>query len=184
VAVEVVTAMLFMCAGAMFAFPQLFFVWGIVALLVCIAVYDARHMRIPVVWNYTLLAVATGYVVAQWSLDVAVNGLIGLGVVGGLFFFAYAVSRGRVLGFGDVILALSMGLALGALDGLFAVWVACVVGSIYGLVLFIRERHSAKRLLTLQVPFGPFLVIGFIMVLFGAASFTSFFELLAFENFI
>jgi leader peptidase (prepilin peptidase)/N-methyltransferase len=91
-------------------------------------------------------------------------------------FLLWAVSRGRWMGFGDVKLAVGMGMMLGALGGgsalVFAVWLGAI-----GSLLFIaygqltnhlaRFAHSTKRLtIKSEIPFGPFLVAGTLLVFF------------------
>jgi prepilin signal peptidase PulO-like enzyme (type II secretory pathway) len=144
----------------------------IVSLGVCIAVYDAYHMRIPVVWNYALVAISTLYVLVGPVEDIP-TAFIGACCVAGLFLITYLASRGRVLGFGDVILAISIGLLLGPIDGFFAVWLACVIGSLFGVYELARGtvRAHGKGIIGHQIPFGPFLVAGFLIVFLGYLSF-------------
>jgi leader peptidase (prepilin peptidase)/N-methyltransferase len=107
----------------------------------------------------------------------------GAAVVGGLFLLTFIVSRGRVLGFGDVVLAVSMGMLLGAFDGLLAVWVACVLGSVYGVGQIVLRTGSmdrqapTKKILQHQVPFGPFLIAGLLVVFLKYASFEGLFDM-------
>jgi prepilin signal peptidase PulO-like enzyme (type II secretory pathway) len=96
-------------------------------------------------------------------------------IVAGFFLMTYVASRGRVLGFGDVILAVSIGMLLGPLDGLFAVWVACVVGSCVGVYQILGDASyrtsSMRSLVRHHVPFGPFLLIGFMVVFLHGLTF-------------
>lgn len=178
--VEFLTALLFVLVAWQYSGVHMVLGWVIVSLGVCIAVYDAMHMRIPVVWNYALVVVSGLFVLTALSVGATVTALVGAGVLGGLFLGTYIVSRGRVLGFGDVILAVSLGLVLGAFDGLLAVWLGCVLGSIFGIYqIALRDKKNAS-IIGHQIPFGPFLVAGFIIVFLNILTFTTFFDV-AFE---
>jgi leader peptidase (prepilin peptidase) / N-methyltransferase len=174
--VEFLMGILFVGVATQYVGLQMVLGWIIVSIGVCIAVYDAVHMRIPVLWNYALIAVSACFVGSFLSADIAVSALVGVVVVAGLFGSAYLASNGRVLGFGDVVLAVSMGILLGAFDGLFAVWVACVLGSIYGVGQLVvgackkDTRTSPKSVLHHQVPFGPFLIAGLYIVFLRIAT--------------
>jgi len=74
----------------------------------------------------------------------------------------YLITRGRGMGFGDVKLAFSLGFLLGIKSGLIALYLAFITGAIVGLVLIIFKKKKLKS----KVAFGPFLVIGTIIMLF------------------
>lgn len=176
--VEALTGVLFVLVSTQYAGLELVLAWGITALGIAIAVYDALHMRIPVMWNYALIAVSVAFVASSLSLERMVDAALGCAIVAGFFLITYVVSRGRVLGFGDVILAISIGTVLGALDGLFAVWVACVVGSCVGVYQIVRDAayrtSTVRSLVQHHVPFGPFLLIGFMIVFLHGFTFDTF----------
>ena len=82
-----------------------------------------------------------------------------------LFFGLNAVSP-RLLGFGDVRLALVLGLALGWLGvryvllGFFA---ANLIGAIIGIALIATKRISRQE----QIPYGVFLALGTALAIFA-----------------
>jgi len=85
------------------------------------------------------------------------------GAVGFLFFgLIIALSSGRAMGIGDMKLAGALGLLLGWPDIVLAIALAFVVGAVWGVLLLILKKKSLKA----QVPFGPFLVAGFWLVVF------------------
>lgn len=171
--VELLTALIFLAVGTgAFTGVHIPLAFIIVSLGICIGVYDAYHMRIPVVWNYSLVAISVVYVLLG-PVDALPSAFFGLCCVAGLFLLTYVASRGRVLGFGDVILAVSIGLLLGPVDGLFAVWLACVIGSLFGLYELVRGtvRSRGHGIIGHQIPFGPFLIAGFFLVFLGYLSF-------------
>lgn len=97
---------------------------------------------------------------AEWWASPLTGGLLGLGVIGGL----YLLTRGRGMGLGDVKLAPVLGLSLGGLGELVALAAAFGLGSIVGLTLLAAGRASLKS----PIPFGPFLIAGWwIALLWG-----------------
>ena len=77
-------------------------------------------------------------------------------------FIIYYLSRERAMGLGDVFLALNIGFLLGWQAGFLALYIAFVTGAIYGVGLIFLKRKKIKS----RIPFGPFLVIGMVVMLF------------------
>ncbi|MDO9027324.1 MAG: prepilin peptidase, partial [Candidatus Roizmanbacteria bacterium] len=74
----------------------------------------------------------------------------------------YFLSKERAMGLGDVFLALNIGFLLGWQAGFLALYIAFVTGAIFGLFLILLKRKKIKS----KISFGPFLVIGTIIMLF------------------
>jgi leader peptidase (prepilin peptidase)/N-methyltransferase len=87
-----------------------------------------------------------------------------------LFFWAlWYFSKGTWMGFGDAKLALAIGLTLGFSRGITATILGFWIGAITGIVLMILSRSKWLRQkigMKSEVPFGPFLIIGFFLSLF------------------
>ncbi len=136
------------------------FLATIASLLIVIFVYDIRHHIVPdsVVYSFIILSVAA----VVWRTLVLGQGGFGIGIIQGVivalpFFLLWACSKGRLMGFGDVKLALGMGWLLGLSVGLAAFIFSFWIGAVVGLVLLaISRRHSMKS----QIPFAPFLILG------------------------
>lgn len=75
------------------------------------------------------------------------------------FFILWLVTRGRGMGFGDVKLAFLLGLLLGFPGIIIALYVAFLTGAVVGVILIIGGKKTLKT----KVPFGPFLIFGFII---------------------
>jgi len=73
------------------------------------------------------------------------------------FLFLFLITRGKGMGFGDVILVALMGILLGFPDIIFALYIAFLTGAIMSGFLILIGR---KKLKNDSIPFGPFLVIG------------------------
>ncbi len=132
----------------------------VASVLIVIFAYDLRHKIIPDTANY--LFIILGLLSIVWHGFMTEGFLIGNAIVSGValalpFFLLWFFSKGVLMGFGDVKLALGMGWLLGLGVGFAAVLLAFWIGAIVGLFLLaISKKHS----MTSQIPFAPFLVIG------------------------
>ena len=141
---------------------------GLVALLV----YDLRWMLLPNVIIFPLIALAIVESTIRYPVQHSAGNLLhhaasvalGVLVLGGLYWLLHTVSKGKWVGYGDVKLGVFMGIALGFPNALLALFLANIIGFIFVLPGVLTGR--LKR--TSRVPFGPFLIIAFIIsFLFG-----------------
>lgn len=133
--------------------------------LAILFVYDLKWYLLPdkVVWPLVALGVVdfvnTG-LLHQWSpTQFLAEFILAVGVIAGVYYLLYFISKGKWIGFGDVKLGLFMGLALGWQAGLVALLLANVIGCLIvipGLALGKLKRDS-------RIPFGPLLIIGFVL---------------------
>lgn len=87
-----------------------------------------------------------------------VSGLL----VGLPIFLIYYISHERAMGLGDVYLSAIIGFLLGWKEGLLALYIAFVTGAIFGIILIIFYKKKIKS----KIPFGPFIVLGTVIMLF------------------
>jgi len=80
-----------------------------------------------------------------------------------VFLSLFLVTRGRGIGFGDVVFSLLMGYVLGSPKIVLGVYIAFLTGAIISLILVISRRKKFKGGV---IPFGPFLVTGTVVSLF------------------
>ncbi|MDP4007178.1 MAG: prepilin peptidase [bacterium] len=163
------------------SFPQalyILYLWAVVSALLAVFVYDLKHYLIPDKILYPAISlvllwqVLLQFQVVENLLSVSFWEalLSGLGATG--FFLAiYLLSKGRAMGFGDVKLALFMGLFLGFPNILVALAFAFGAGALVGLVLIALKRKTMRS----EVPFGPFLVLGTLVVLFWGETLVNFY---------
>lgn len=95
--------------------------------------------------------------------------IIGLAVIGLIIL----ITRGKGMGIGDLKLAGALGIIFGWPDTVFVLVFSFIIGSIYGIYLLIKRIKGFKD----SVPFGPFLVLGSItLIFFGQSILTQYFK--------
>lgn len=77
-------------------------------------------------------------------------------------YFLHLITRGKGMGFGDVKLAFVIGFLLGVKGGLLGLYFAFITGAIVGLILLVLGKKGLKS----RIAFGPFLVLGMLIMLF------------------
>ena len=137
------------------------FLFGVLGVM---AIYDKAHSYIPFQFLYSYLGLCS----LMWTLRMFENPSIVTFLsplfVAFPFLILWLVTKGKGLGFGDVIIFFGVGAFFGSLEG-FAVFILSVwVGAVFGLYYkYITKRHSRKPI---AIPFVPFIVLAFLIVLF------------------
>ena len=163
-----------------------FYFLYLISSLVVIFVYDLRHYIIPDKVLFPAIGVALGYRIFDAfainpfrpllnlrggegellinALTIIYPYLLSAFVASAFFLLLILITRGRGMGLGDAKLAFLMGLILGWPNILFALFLAFFGGALFGVSLIILGRKTLKS----QIPFGPFLIGGtIILLLFG-----------------
>jgi leader peptidase (prepilin peptidase)/N-methyltransferase len=80
------------------------------------------------------------------------------------FLLAFIVTKGKALGFGDVLMYMAVGAFLGLEQGLAVLFISVWLGGVTGLVLHFlsKKKYTMKSAL----PFVPFITLAFVIVLF------------------
>ncbi len=171
--VELGTAVLFVLTS-IFAYTHSVSLVGLIVLLlamstlVVLATYDFKHTILPDKYTYSFIALATIFAMMPDKTIIDLGWQLFAGLTTALPIFAlWFFSKGKAMGFGDVKLSVGMGIFLGVYMGISAVWYAFVIGAVYGLVLMALKKAGAKS----EVPFGPFLILGFLIALFMGIGF-------------
>lgn len=127
--------------------------------LLVIAVIDVRTKTIP---DALTLTVFLAGLALRWLTDGAVPTYAPL-LLAGFFLFQWAVSRGRWVGMGDVLLAAAIGVLVGTAHlALWTLLLAYGFGASTAIVLLLLKCLRRGDM----VPFGPFLVLGAYVALF------------------
>lgn len=147
-----------------------FIIWLVyIIFLAALFLYDLRWQLLLDKLVYPLIVIGVLDAVLRTTLSgepYVTHALLGAGVLGGLYGVLYGISKGKWVGFGDVKLGIFMGIALGWKLALLVL----IIANIAGFLVVIPGLLSGKLTRKSRVPFGPFLIIGFIVAgLFGEA---------------
>lgn len=168
--IEVITAV---CAGFIFAsYPliQALFFSLILVVLILIFFTDLLYYVIPDTYLYLLVvlyfigaALIYVYPVAFYFLGdlyLPIWSHVRAALISAAFFgILYLGSKGKAMGEGDIYLSGILALFLGSTLSLVMLFISFLTGAIVGVILVLRGR---KRI-TQVIPFGPFLIIGFVI---------------------
>lgn len=152
--------------GNFFSYFSLIFIF---CSLIVIFVFDLRDYIIPDEVIYPAIAVAFLWKLGEifavpGAADFAALGgiLAPAFLAGGFFLFLVLATKGEGMGGGDVKLGFLMGLVLGLTNVLLALFVAFVSGAVVGMLLIASKKKKMKSM----IPFGPFLIFGFLLSYF------------------
>jgi len=177
--VEISTGLLF--AGAYlkgFVGIDMPIVLSILSILVAIFVYDLRHKIIPngLVYLFIALSFVQMFINPSplaFELPMLMNFLAGPILFipfGAMWYF----SKGTWMGLGDGKLALGIGWYFGINFGVSAIILAFWIGAAISLALLFHSKYMKKKSLfkrkkfsmKSEIPFAPFLILGFLVVLY------------------
>ncbi|OGE19384.1 hypothetical protein A2967_01340 [Candidatus Daviesbacteria bacterium RIFCSPLOWO2_01_FULL_41_32] len=83
-------------------------------------------------------------------------------LIGGFFMSLIIITRGKGMGGGDVKLGAFMGIMLGFPQAIFALVLSFFTGAVFSVILImVGKKHFGQT-----IPFGPFLVLGSLIMLF------------------
>ena len=167
------------------------------SILLILSFYDLRHKIIPdlLVYIFSFFALLGPFVLPGECLAMSTpcGGHVLAGLILSLPLAAiWYFSHGRMMGFGDAKLALGIGFFLGISKGITAIIFAFWIGALVGLSLLLIGRIKTRpgsllsrtRGLTIksEVPFGPFLALGMLIVFFSGIDFSSLARIFSFGS--
>jgi leader peptidase (prepilin peptidase)/N-methyltransferase len=158
------------------------------AVLIALSVIDLRHYLLPDKIIFPAMGIALLANLGFYGLSISsgffpkaglnflgpyadlINGhfniltsaILGVLVLSAFLFLIYILSRGRAMGLGDVKLAALIGLMLGLASGIAALIIAFIIGAVVSLAIVLVRKKKLKD----AVPFGPFLTLGVLSVIF------------------
>ncbi len=181
--VEFFTGILYMLVWHLFGGSLLLTILNLIliSLLMIIVVYDMRHTIIPDELSLGVGVVAIALLIQDFILYRNITD-IGMSVIGGLCVFIFFgglwyISKGRWIGFGDAKLALPLAIIVG-LGGVFSMvvlsfWIGALVSvMLLGVGKIVNSGKIRLQFRTLpltiksEIPFAPFLIMGFLLVHF------------------
>ena len=162
---ELLLGMLFVLAYVKLGFvPALPSMLLALALVLALVLYDLAHQILPPVLLCAFVAVGavTGLLSAP-SLAAAGDTLLAAFLMAASLACIHFFSRGRAMGFSDAPLVFGLSLLVGpaAFPGfMFSFWIGAVVG------IAVLLRRPAGSRIGVEVPFAPFLALGFLLAYF------------------
>lgn len=139
-------------------YTALFIVLGVMAL------YDKAHSYIPLSFLWGYLALSGIKLFINFSEIRELQLFLAPIFVATPFFFIWVITKGKGLGFGDVLLFLGVGAFFGSLQGFAVLVISVWLGALFGLYYkFILNKKTGSAT---AIPFVPFIVIAFLIVLF------------------
>lgn len=170
--VELSTMIVFIVAGLTSAtLTEIVFNIVVFSLMILILLIDFDQFIIPNQLSVPLALLSFAQlfisVVDLTPLYPSVWQLLAGPVLAIFFWLLWLVTGGRGMGFADGTLSLSIGWLLGLKLGITAVMVAFWVGTIVALGTMVYQRltkQSSSLTLKSMVAFGPYLIVGFLLV--------------------
>lgn len=151
-------------------------VWLIAMLgIVILFAYDLKWYILPNKVVFPLIGIAAviatiRILLADDMLAQLYETLLAAAILSGLYYLLYEYSRYKYgedrawVGFGDVKLNLGLALLLGNWQlALLALFLANIIGILVVIPSLVRKKMTMKT----QIPFGPLLIIGFLISLFA-----------------
>lgn len=134
------------------------------AILGVIALYDRAHSYIPARFLLGFLLLSGMMFIVRLFGSVDIVTLLSPVIVASPFFIVWLITKKKGLGFGDIIMFFGIGAFFGVSQG-FAVFMLSVwMGAIYGLY-YKYIAHKGEKVSS-AIPFVPFIVLAFLVVLF------------------
>ena len=93
-----------------------------------------------------------------------IGGIVGAGLLAGFRWLGYVIYGQEVMGGGDVKLMAGLGIILGIHWVLLAIYFSFLIGGIVALILVLFGQRHLKE----AMPFGPALILGFCVALYGS----------------
>ena len=174
--IEVVTGLLFAISYYSFGFSlDLVLSLSLVALSMIIFASDLTYMIIP---DEVIIFFSIVIIILEFFLE-GISG-VGLSLLSGLslFFFMYclmmlgnALFKKESLGGGDVKLFFVLGLVIDPFLGLVTIFLASLIALPVCLYLLYKNKEH-------MIPFGPFILIAFLIIFFSKVTTSDIFEFL------
>lgn len=137
--------------------------------LIVVTLIDLKEMIIPdslviVILALSILQKGLNYIIYKTPVNL-VDSIGGLLLAGGIFLLIVILSKGG-MGGGDVTLIGALGFVIGIKYILLTIFLSFILGALISLILLATKIKTKKD----PIPFGPFIVISFFIVLFFGQS--------------
>lgn len=167
--VELMTGILFGAVYLKFGLGlELWMYLVFVAVIIVLSMIDLDHMLLPtkIILFGGGLGIAFRILQSFYAKDfnvvknALVAGFVGYAFFWSIFYIAQIVLKKEGLGFGDVRLMGMLGIYLSFSLVVFTIFIASIIASVYGIILYYRKKTSEA------FPLGPFLNLGALIAVF------------------
>ncbi len=158
--VEILTGLLFLYSALIFPIYLLPFYFFFVSIFISIFITDLKYGIIPDKIIFPSLPITIIFIILS-NQNLLIHILSGL-LAFGFFYLLFLLTKKRGMGFGDVKFALLIGLIFGFPGTIFVLYVAFLTGAVIGSILILWKKKKMKS----SIPFGPFLALGCLVVMF------------------
>ena len=170
---EIISIMTHLTPVNMIIYPILLVVFLAAAIIFWILlIYDAKWQKLPtklliavnilavIIAGLSIVNMALGSTIKFDLLPYLIKIAESVVILAGVYLTLYLVSRERLVGSGDWLLALPIAIILvNPMLALLTLFLSNFLASIYGII---KQLKTGKK--HLKIPFGPFLVIAFFIV--------------------
>jgi prepilin signal peptidase PulO-like enzyme (type II secretory pathway) len=173
-------------ALALFSYHFFGFSWQSVVLFFCLcalllaSIEDIKAQEVDILIFVIGIALTFVWRLFMWcDTSTLYDVLIG-GIVTCIFPLCLALfSKEKWMGYGDSFFAFWIGVLCGFPLGLIGIFLAFLLGSIFGIMILIREKQ--KEAVGIKIPFGPFIALGGVAALvYGAVILDNYLRLLGY----
>jgi len=168
--IEFLTGILFLAAYLKFGLkPYLFVVLFMISLLIVITFIDLEHMIIP---HSLTISGITIFTIWQVFFNQEPISSYLYGLIFGFLFLAIFVFF-NAMGGGDAMLAAMFGMFFGLYETFVLLMLSFIIGGVFSIIVLIFKRKSRKD----KIPFGPFLTVAALLMIFFDSFFLSIYGL-------
>lgn len=128
-----------------------------------IALYDLRHSYVPLTYLVIFLVLSLVMLVLRFGHESLPATFLGPLIVAAPFLLIWIISKGKALGFGDVLLFAGVGAFFGIEQGLAVLLISIWLGALVGIGVYSTRKKTGS---SSAIPFVPFIVVAFLIVLF------------------
>lgn len=177
--VEILNGILYLILFYHYKFTISFIFHGLItSILLVVFFIDFQEMIIPDILVVTIIVLEIFHkFILYFTTSAKVNlldSVIGLLVAGMIFMFIILFSKGQ-MGSGDMTLISALGFILGLKYILLTIFLSFFIGAILSLLLLLFGVKSRKDF----IPFSPFIILGFfIVLLYGESIINLYIELI------
>lgn len=142
---------------------------GFISIVIVLTLIDWEHLILP---THVIIVGSIWAILCQGALSILhrdytiimrslLGGLVGYGVVAAVFWISLKLMKKEGMGYGDVRYLGMIGLFTSPSLVLLTTLIGCVVGAVYGIALYYRNKKESC-----YFAFGPFLSLGALVALF------------------